>query len=51
MVLASISTGLEIHIHHFTVLINSTPEGILLSIDLMVRHTGEDLVDVEGSAV
>jgi hypothetical protein len=42
MVLASISTGLEIHIHHFTVLINSTPEIMLLAVDL---H--KDFVDVE----
>jgi hypothetical protein len=42
--------------HHFPILINSTPEVVLPTIDLngpahRARGNGEDFVDVEGVAV
>jgi hypothetical protein len=41
----------EININYFTILIHGPPEIMLLAVDLLVRHTGEDLINVEGVAV
>jgi hypothetical protein len=42
---------LKIYIHNLAILVDSPPEIMLLAIDLLARHTGEDFIDVEGVTV
>jgi hypothetical protein len=42
---------LKIYIHNLAILVDSPPEIMLLAIDLLVQHTGENLIEVEGVAV
>jgi hypothetical protein len=41
---------LQKDINHFSVLIHSSSEVVLFTVDFMVRHTGEDFIDVKAVA-
>ena len=47
----SIPLRLKIYVDHLTVLVNRPPEIMLFAVDRMVRHTGEDFIDVEAIAI
>ena len=40
----TIASRLQENINYFAVLIHSPPEVVLLTVDLMARHTGEDFI-------
>ena len=53
---STIPLGLKIYINHFAILVDRSPQIVLLSVDLngaarRARGNGEDFIDVEGIAI